>query len=147
MVIPETVAFNVLPPQWGTVTCSLRRSSKNCSQSDPDSHGVSALSWDLVHIEDSLHLSGVESSFPPVLWSSCAQASLALSTKCSMDFSFQCQIPRCGNLILGSELWLSHPWVSYFPVCGPLTWQVWGCLYCIITHPTILMQPPLCLLE
>ena len=35
----------------------------------------------------------------------------------------------------------------YFPVCGLPTWWVWGCLYHIISPPTILMWPPLCLLE
>ena len=38
-------------------------------------------------------------------------------------------------------------WYSYFPVCGLPTQQVGGCLYHIIIHPTILMWPPLCLLE
>ena len=35
---------------------------------------------------------------------------------------------------------------SYFPVCELPTWWVWGCLYHIISSPTISMWPSLCLL-
>ena len=49
MIIPETFASNVLPPQQVTVPCFPKRSSKN-PRSDPDAYGVSPLSWDPVHL-------------------------------------------------------------------------------------------------
>ena len=66
-------------------------------------------------------LSRVKSAFSSVLWSSCAQTPLALNAKCSRCSSSQCQFPRHGNMMWGSELLL--PWgslcdVSYFPVCA-----------------------------
>ena len=35
----------------------------------------------------------------------------------------------------------------YFPVFGPPTWQVWGCLHHVIAPCTIFMWATLCLLE
>ena len=39
MIIPETFAINVIPPQQATVTpCFPQRSSQNCSQVQPSGH-------------------------------------------------------------------------------------------------------------
>ena len=43
-----------------------------------------------------------QSLFPPVLWSSCTQALLALKARCSSGSFSQCQSPRLGNLTWGS---------------------------------------------
>ena len=73
-------------------------------RSDPDSYGVSALPWDPVHMKGFAHLSRMESPFPTLLWSSCTQTLLALTTKCSRHYFSQCQLLRLGNLVWGSEL-------------------------------------------
>ena len=88
---------------------------------DPDSYGVSSLPWDPVHMKTCVHLSRMESLFPPVLWSSCTQTLLALNTKCCRGSSSQYQIPGHGNLIWGSEL--SLKWVS---LCDIATFQSVG---------------------
>ena len=49
--------------------------------------------------------------FPPVLWSSCTQASLALKAKWSGCFSSWCQTPNLRNLLWGSEL--SFIWENF----------------------------------
>ena len=51
-------------------------------KSDPDSYRVPALPWDLVHMKPCVHSPVVESLFPPVHWTSCAQDAV----------DFQCQI-------------------------------------------------------
>ena len=98
-----------------------------------------ALPWDPVHVKVCVHLLRMGSPFPPVLWSSCIQASLAFNARCSRGSFSQCQIPTCEGLMWGSEL--SLLWVSF---CEPVSFQsvelptpeVWGCLYHKITPPT-----------
>ena len=53
---------------------------RTAGRSDPDSYGESALPWKPVLMKSWVCLSRVGSPFPPVLWSSCAQAPLALNT-------------------------------------------------------------------
>ena len=48
----------------------------------PGSYGVTALPWVPVHVKSCVHLPRVKSLFPPVLCSSCTQASLAFKAKC-----------------------------------------------------------------
>ena len=72
--IPESFAFNVLPSQ-ATFTpvfpgCPLI----TVVGFDPDSYGDFALPWDPVHVKVHVRLLRMGSPFPPVLWSSCAQA-------------------------------------------------------------------------
>ena len=68
IIIPETFASNVLPPQQATVTlCFLRRSSKTAVRSSPDSYGVHALPWDPVHMKSCVCLSRMGYPFRPVL--------------------------------------------------------------------------------
>ena len=59
-------------------------------RSDPDSYGASALPWDPVHVKACVQFSRMGSPFPPVPWSSCAQAPLALNAKCSGGCFSQC---------------------------------------------------------
>ena len=105
MDIPKSFASNALPPQQVIVTsCFPRRSSKNCSQVQP------RFLWSLCFAlgpsaRESLCVpfkNGV--SLPPDLWSSCAQAPLAFNARCSRGSFSQCQIPRHGDLMWGSEL-------------------------------------------
>ena len=125
--------------------CLPRKSSKNRRQVWP------RFSWNLcfalgpVHMKSFVCLSRMES--PPVLWSSYAQALLALSAKCQMLWGRplpmpdpQVKEPDVGLRILtpvGEPLWY-----SYFPVCGLPTRQVWVCLYPIIDPSTVSMWPP-----
>ena len=73
-------------------------------RSDPDSYGDFVLPWDPLHVKVCVRLLRMGSPFPPVLWSSCAQAPLAFSARCSGGSFSQCQIPRRGDLTWGSEL-------------------------------------------
>ena len=73
-------------------------------RSDPDSCGVFALPWDLVHVKVCVCLLRMGSLFPPVLQSFCTQAPLAFNARCSGGSFSQCQIPRHGDLTWGSEL-------------------------------------------
>ena len=65
----------------------------------------------------------LESLFPPVLWKSYNQIPLALKARFPGDSQSQCQIPRLGSLMWGSEP--SQQWEYCSPVCGSPTWQVW----------------------
>ena len=122
MLIPKNFASNILPPQEAIVTPVFPGDPpKTVGKSDPDSCGVSALPWDLEHMKACVCLSSVESLFSPVQLSSCTQAPLALNTQCSRGSSSQCQIPRFGNMMWGSELLL--PWVS---LCDIVTFQSVG---------------------
>ena len=121
--------------------------SRTAVRFHPDSYGVSALPWDPVHTKACVCLSRVVSLFPPVLWSSCAQAPLALKAKCSRGSSSQCHILSHGNPTWCLEL--PFPWVSLYDIVTfqsvghpPSGYQV-----AYITLPTILTWPPLCLLE
>ena len=103
--IPENFAFNVLPSQQATFTPVF----PGCPPStvirfDPDSLGDFALPWDSVHMKVCVHLLRMGSPFPPVPWSSCAQAPLAFNARCSRSSFSQCQIPACEGLMWGSEL-------------------------------------------
>ena len=71
---------------------------------DLDFYGDFALPWDPVHVKVCVRLLRMGSPFPPVLWSSCAQAPLAFNARCSRGSFSQCQIPACEGLMWGSEL-------------------------------------------
>ena len=105
MIIPETFASNDLPPnERQSPPVFPGDPPRTAVRSDPDSCGVSALPWDLVYMKDCVYLSRIRSLFLPVLWSSCAQVPLAFNAKCSGGSFSQCQIPRHGDLMWGSEL-------------------------------------------
>ena len=138
--IPESFAFNVLPSEQATFTpvfpgCPPRTAVRF----DSDSHGDFALPWVPVHMKVCVCLLRMGSLFPPVPWSSCAQAPLAFNARCSRGSFSQCQIPTHENLMWGSKL--SLLWVS---LCEPVSFQsvglptqeVWGCLYHEITSHT-----------
>ena len=72
-------------------------------RSNPDSFGVSALLWDPLHMKACVHLSRMGSLSPPVLWSFCTQAPLALITRHSRGSFSQCPIPRHGAMMWGSQ--------------------------------------------
>ena len=97
--IPKSFAFNVLPPQQATFTpvfpgCPPRTAVRF----DLGSCGDLALPWDPVHVKVCVCLLGMGSPFPPVSWSSCAQAPLACNARCSRGSCTQCQIPGVGTL-------------------------------------------------
>ena len=103
---------------------------RTTGRTDLDSYGVSALPQDPVHMKVCVCLSRVESLFPLVLWNSCAQAPLVLNAKCSGAPPPNARSPGVGTWH-GAQNFHSHGQAStiYFPVCGPPTWWVWGCLY------------------
>ena len=90
MIIPKT-----LPPMSYThnelqsAPVFLGDPPRIAVRSNPDSCGASALPWDPVHMNACAYLSRMESPIPPVLWSSCTQAPLALKAKCSGGLSSQ----------------------------------------------------------
>ena len=105
MNIPKSFAFSVLPSQQATFTpvfpgCPPRTAVRF----DPDSYGDLAQPWDPVHMNVHVRLLIMGSPFPPVFWSSCAQAPLAFNARCSRGSFSQCQIPACEGLMWGSEL-------------------------------------------
>ena len=130
-----------LPPQWATDDPSLpRRPPRPTGGSGPDSYGVSALSWVPVHVKPCVCPPRVESLFPQVLWSSCTQAPLSFKTKSSGGHSSQCQTPRLGSLMWGSEvslLWenLCDIIIFQFVCHPPCVYGIW--LYCESAPPTI----------
>ena len=73
-------------------------------KSGPGSYGVTALVWVPVYMKPCVRPPRVESLFLPFLWIPCTQAPLASKAKCSEGSSSQCQTPRLGSLIWGSEL-------------------------------------------
>ena len=90
--------------------------------------------WDPVPMKLCVHPPRVEFLFPGVLWSSCGQEllafttrcsgqdPLAFTTKCSGHSSSQCQTPKVGNLMWGSELpllWESLCDIVIFQSVGP----------------------------
>ena len=82
--VPESFAFNVLPSQQATFTpvfpgCPPR----TVVRFDLDFHGGFALPWDPVHVKVCVCFLRMGSPFPPVPWSSCAQAPLAFNARCS----------------------------------------------------------------
>ena len=63
----------------------------------------SAFPWDPVHTKAHVHLSRVESLFPPVPWSSCSQALLVLNATCSCGTLTHCtpkELPSVKFLVL-----------------------------------------------
>ena len=82
--IPESFAFHVLPSQQGTFTpvfpgCPPRTAVRF----DPGAYRDLTLPRDSVHMKVRVCLLQMGSPFPPVLWSSCAQAPLAFNARCS----------------------------------------------------------------
>ena len=113
--------------------------------SDPDFSGVSAFFRDPLHMKTCVHLSRVESPFPP------APAHKPLCP--SMPNSPWTPSPNSRSPGMGTwhraQNYHSHRWVSLMQLLSSL-WAAQllsGCLYCIIALPNILMWPPLCLLE
>ena len=105
MNIPKSFASNVLPPQQVTFTPVFPGGPpRTAVRSNPDSYGDFALLWDPVHVKVCVHLLGMGSLFPPVLWSSCAQAPLAFNARCSRGSFSPCWIPAHEGLMWGSEL-------------------------------------------
>ena len=97
----ESFTFNVLPSQQATFTpvfpgCPPRTAVRF----DPDSYGDLALPWDSVHVKVHVCLLRMGSPFPPVLWSSCAQAPLAFNARCSRGSFSQCRI-SAGESLMG----------------------------------------------
>ena len=102
MTIPEAFASNVLSPQ--SPPFYQGAPPRTPGRSDPDFYRVSVSLWDPVHLKCACTSQEGSVSFPPVPWRSCTQAPLVLKAKCSEGSSSQCQTPRCGNLMWGSEL-------------------------------------------
>ena len=105
MNISKSIASKVLPPKQATSTpvfpgCPPRTAVRF----DPDYLGEFALPWDSVHVKVCVHLLRMGSPFPPVLWSSCAQAPLTFNARCSRGSFSLCQIPTREGLMWGSEL-------------------------------------------
>ena len=67
MITPEKFVSNVLPSHYEPQSPPVFPGDppRTAGRSDPDSYGVSALSWHPVHMKHCVCLSGVESSFPP----------------------------------------------------------------------------------
>ena len=98
--IPQSFAFNVLPSQQAIFTPVFPGGpSRTAVWFDPDSYGDFALPWDSVHVKIHVRLLRMGFLFPPVLWSSCAQAPLAINARCSMGSFSQCQIPTLKSLM------------------------------------------------
>ena len=75
MNIPKSFSSNVLPSQQAIFTPVFPGGPpRTVIRSDPDLYGAFALPWDPVHVKVCVHISRMGSPFPPVLWSSCAQA-------------------------------------------------------------------------
>ena len=105
MNIPKSFAANVLPPQEAIFTPAFPGGPPRTSaRSNPNSHGNPALPWDPVHAKVCVRLLRMGSPFPPVLRSSCTQTPLAFNARCSRGSFSQCQIPRHGDLMWGSDL-------------------------------------------
>ena len=103
--IPESFACNALPSQQAIFTPVFPGSPpRTVVRFDPDSHGDFALTWDPVHVNVCVCLLRMGSPFPPVLWSSCAQAPLAFNDRCSRGSFSQCLVPAREALMWGSEL-------------------------------------------
>ena len=88
------------------------------------SYGVTApFPWVLAHTRLCACPPKVESLFPPVLWKSCNQISLAFKVRFSGDSCFHCWTPRLGSLMWGSE-----PSLQWENLCGIIVLQFVGCL-------------------
>ena len=105
MNMPKSFASNVLLPQQATFTPIFPGGPpRTAVKSDPDFYEDFALPWDPVHMNVCVCLLRMGSPFPPVWWSSCAQAPLAFNARCSRGSFSQCQIPTHVGLMWGSEL-------------------------------------------
>ena len=103
--IPESFAFNVLPSQQAPFTPDFPGCPpRTAVRFDPESYEDFAFPWDPVHVKVCVCLLRMGSPFPPVPWSSCAQAPLAFNARCSRGSFSQCQIPTSESLLCGSEL-------------------------------------------
>ena len=151
MKIPKSFASNVLPPQQATFTPAFPGGPpRTTARSDPDSHRDPTLPWDPVHMKVCVHLQEWGLCFPQSYGGPEYQPHQPLNARCSEGSFSQCQIPTCGGLVRDSELSL-----LYMSLCGTVTfqsvglptWEVWGCLYHVISPSYLLMWPPLCLLE
>ena len=81
--IPQSFASNVLFPQQPTFTPVFPGGPpRTAVRFDPDSYGDFVFPWDPVHVKVCVRLLRMASPFPPVPWSSCAQAPLAFNTRC-----------------------------------------------------------------
>ena len=72
-----------------------------------------------------------------------------LTAKCSRGILLPIPDPQAWESVMGLRTFtlMGEPFqYHYSPVYGPLTQQLWCCLYGVISLPTILMSPPLCLL-
>ena len=118
-------------------------------RSDTDSHRVSALTWDPVHMKTCVCLLRMVSVSPS-----------PMEFLCTSPTGLQCQMlqgalsPKPDSQVCGPDMGLGtftpvgeSLWYSYFPVCGLPTQKVWDCLYHVITSLTFLIWPSLCLLE
>lgn len=109
-----------------------QRCSRPRGKSNSVSYGVTTLCWVPVHMNFHVCPSAIESVSSQSFWNSCTQALLVLKTKYSGIFSSQCQIPRLGRLMCGSEfsLWWGEPlWYNHFPIWDLI---IWNATYCCL---------------
>ena len=99
MINPETSAPNVLTPHTEPqlLPAFPGDAPRPAGMSDPDSNGVLALPRDPVNMESCVP-NKIGLFVSPVLWSSFAQAPLALKSKCSRGCSSQYHAPRLRKL-------------------------------------------------
>ena len=151
MVIPETFASSVLPPQRATATpCFPRRSSKNLKQVCP------RFLWSLCFAPGPCAHESLYALFKSRLSVSPSPMELLHTSPAGPQGQVLCGLllpmpdpqawePNMGLRTLpplGESLRY-----SYFTVGGLPAWRVWGCLYGLIVPLIVLMWPPLCLLE
>ena len=95
MNIPKSFASSVPPPQQAIITPVFPGGPpRTAVRFDPDSLGDLALPWNPVHVKVCVRLLRMGSPFPPVPWSSCAQAPLAFSARCSGALSLCARSPH-----------------------------------------------------
>ena len=105
LIMPESFASNVLPPQQATYPPVFPVGPpRTAVRFYLDSYGDFVLPWDPVHVKVCVHLLRMGSLFSPVPRSSCAQAPLVFNARCSWVSFSQCQIPTSESLMWGSEL-------------------------------------------
>ena len=145
MDIPKSLSSNALHPQATFTPCFPRRSSKNLKQVCP------RFLWSLCFAPGPCAHESLYALFKSRLSVSPSPMELLHTSPAGP----QSQMPQ-GLLLPMPDPQAWEPDVglrtltsvgeplkySYFPVWGPPTQQVWGCLYCIITPPTVLMWPP-----
>ena len=127
-VLARTAAASVFVPTVSLSRLQLyRRPSGLASRSGPVSYEVADL------FSGPWYTQGL---FPPVVWHTCTQTSLAFRAGFSGDTS-HCLTPSLGNLTQGSGLPLlwENLWYNDIPFCGSHTWQVWD-LILLWLHPS-----------